>query len=145
MIRKSIQVDQRDFSAALRRCGLKITPGRVALLKLLARERKPLSVQKIVRRLGAGLFDQATVYRSLNAMTHAELIRRIDLRHGHAHYELADSTDHHHVVCVECNRIEDVTQCNLSKMTQSALRQSGFAEIRQHSLEFFGVCQKCRT
>lgn len=144
MIALAARAPRPDFLQLMRAAGLKATPARVTLVSFLARQKKPLSVQAIGRRLRVGAFDQATVYRALKALTAAGLIRRIDLRHGHAHYELA-TADHHHVVCLTCDRIADVTNCDLTRMTRVALRQSGFAEIREHSLEFFGICQKCRA
>lgn len=136
--------DNRALLGRLRGAGYKATKSRVAVLGILEKNRKPLSVQKIMQALKGSTIDQATVYRTLNTLTRAEMVRRVDLEHGHAHYELRDESDHHHVVCTICHRIEDVNDCDLRTMTRQALRQSQFAEISRHSLEFFGVCRGCR-
>ena len=90
-------------------------------------------------------FDQATVYRTMTVLKESGLIRQIDFQHGHAHFELTSLGDHHHVVCVQCDAVADVYSCDLRTMTQQALSQSGFAEIKDHTLEFFGVCRNCQN
>ena len=128
----------------LKQGGFKVTKSRLAVLRVLAATKQPLSVQTIIKRLSGSDADQATVYRMLTALTEANILRRIDFEHGHAHYELFDDQDHHHVVCTNCHRIEDVRDCNVSSMADQILKQSKFAEINRHSLEFFGLCQECK-
>ncbi|MEX2054909.1 MAG: transcriptional repressor [Candidatus Andersenbacteria bacterium] len=122
----------------------KATTSRLAVLTALQQTKQPLSVQRLMELLSRNHFDQATVYRTLATLKHLGLVRQIEWQHGHAHYELASLGDHHHVICRQCHSVEDVRECNLESMTRRALRQSGFAEITEHSLEFFGLCQKCK-
>jgi Fe2+ or Zn2+ uptake regulation protein len=134
-----------NWSEILRAKAHKATPIRLAILQVLEKAGKPLSVHQLMKKLGAKIeLDQATVYRTMTALKDSGLIRYIDFQHGHAHFELATLGDHHHVVCVSCHTVEDVYNCDLKTMTRQALRQSGFAEIKDHALEFFGVCQQCQ-
>ena len=131
-----------NWSARLREAGLKVTPGRVAILSALARYKRPVTVEELMERLG-GEVNQATVYRAMGALVEAGVVRSIDLRHGHSHYELAGS-DHHHLVCVTCGRLEDFTYCEAEAMSKKILRTSAhFSEVRDHSFELFGVCRAC--
>ena len=55
-----------------------------------------------------------------------------------------DIADHHHLVCLRCGRIEDVAHCGVEAMQSAILRGSKhFTEIRQHALEFYGICKAC--
>lgn len=123
--------------------GLKTTPARVAILEMLQKSKKPLSVQKILKGLISTHTDQATVYRTVEHLRKAGLIRRVDLEHGHAHYELNSSEHHHHIVCENCGRLEDISKCDIPGLEKEILKTTGFAKVNSHSLEFFGLCSKC--
>lgn len=132
-----------DFREMLRKSGHKATPSRLAILAIFKKIKNPLSAQEIVEALPAGT-DQSTVYRTLKLLKTKGLIKQIDLRHNHAHYELAGIADHHHLICLHCGRIEDVEHCDVEAMQAAIVRSSKhFAEIRQHTLEFYGVCGAC--
>lgn len=127
----------------LRKSGSKATPSRLAILDVFKRTRNPLSAQEIMGALPQGT-DQATVYRTLKLLKEKGLIKQIDLRHNHAHYELADVAEHHHLICLRCGRIEKVEHCGVEEIQSMVLRDSKhFSEIRQHALEFYGICKTC--
>jgi len=132
-----------DFKHMLRRSGFKATPSRLAILAVFKNSKGPLSAQGVVDALPRDA-DQATVYRTLRSLKEKGLIRPIDLRHNHAHYEFAALAEHHHLICLRCGKIEDVHHCGVEVMQGAVLRGSKhFAEIRQHALEFYGICKIC--
>jgi Fe2+ or Zn2+ uptake regulation protein len=127
----------------LRARGLKATPARLAVLAALARAKRPMSAQAVIAALPRNA-DQATVYRTFHALKEKGLIRQIDLRHNHAHYEIMGDDEHHHLVCLHCGRVEDVHRCWIEDMQPVVLRRAKhFARITQHALEFYGVCRSC--
>ncbi len=102
-----------------------------------------MSAQEIIDALSLRT-DQATVYRTLNMLKEKGIIKQIDLRHNHAHYELADSADHHHLICLHCGKMEDVAHEDADIMESAVLRTTkNFAEIKTHALEFYGTCKTC--
>jgi Fur family ferric uptake transcriptional regulator len=147
--KKSAATPSGEFSAlaSLRKAGYKTTPGRVALLDILGKSRKPLSIPEIMDRLSqskGAKIDQVTIYRTLDTLGKIGLVRKVDLRHGHSDYELAAADDHHHLVCIRCGQLEDFQGCNLDQLARRALKSSkDFAIVTQHSLEFFGLCKAC--
>ncbi len=131
-----------DLKILLHKSGYKATPTRLAVLALLQKSRNPVSAQDILEALHGA--DQATIYRTIKSLKQKGLIRQIDLRQNHAHYEFADMAEHHHLVCAECGKIEDVRHCKVEDWEGTVLKHSKqFAEIRQHALEFYGVCKAC--
>lgn len=131
-----------DLKAILKKSGFKATPGRLALLELLWSESKPLSVEAIQVRLG-GEINEVTLYRALEAFAHKRIIRRVDLGHSHAHYEM-EKSHHHHLVCTTCGTVEDVEACAVPKVEAQVLKASSrFKNIYSHNLEFFGSCVRC--
>ncbi|MEK7546910.1 MAG: transcriptional repressor [Patescibacteria group bacterium] len=131
------------FSRLLRKSGHKATSSRISVLEMLGRTKRPLSAQDVIDELGKKI-NQATIYRILKVLKEKGLIRQIDFRHNHAHYEISGSDEHHHLVCVYCGRIEDVHDCGIENTYALVLRHSKhFSDIRQHALEFYGVCKSC--
>ena len=134
---------ERQFKELLRKSGYKATAPRLAVIDVLQKASRPLSAQGIVSVIEKGV-DQATVYRTVKSLKNIGVIRQVDLRHNHAHYELANTEEHHHLVCIQCGRVEDVERCGIEHMQTSVLRASKhFSEIRQHALEFYGLCKSC--
>jgi Fur family transcriptional regulator, ferric uptake regulator len=126
----------------LRTSGYKATPGRLAILEIFNAAKRPLAAQEIVEMLPRT--DQATIYRTLKSLARTGIIHPIDLRHNHAHYELTDIAEHHHLICLRCGRIEDVRHCGVEEIQDKVLRGSKhFGEIQQHALEFYGLCKSC--
>lgn len=134
---------ETDLCGILRKVGLKATASRLAILAVIRRSRIPLSVQDIMERLGKR-FDQATVYRFIKKLSRIGVIRQIDLRQNHARFEFSELDDHHHLMCTHCGRIENIMGCDIEKIYKTILYAiNSFSEIRQHSLEFYGICVKC--
>jgi len=133
-----------DFPTLLREAHLKATPGRIALLELLAKESKPLAVHQIEERMN-GALNHVTLYRALEALEKARLVTRINLEHEHAHFELAvGRPHHHHAVCSECGLVEDIEILHSKTLEIDAVKQAkAFARINRYSLEFFGLCKRC--
>ena len=132
------------FSNVLRGHGYKATPARLSLLSALSKADRPLTIQAIRKSLG-GKVNQATIYRSIESLLEISVIHQVDMRHGHAHYELrSDTKHHHHLICRKCGVTEDVRACDVGVLEQAALKGSSkFAGVLEHSLEFFGRCKKC--
>lgn len=133
-----------DFTSLLRKHGYKATPGRIAILVILEKNSRPLSVPEIDKQLKSKV-DQVTIYRTLEAFTESGIVRKIDLQHPHAHYEIVLGHDHHHhIVCKKCGKVEDIELYKTETFEKDALKKSKlFSAIKNHSLEFFGICNTC--
>lgn len=132
-----------DFRRVLQKIGHKATPPRLAILAAFRKTKDPLSAHGLIRLLPRGM-DQSTVYRTLKTLKEKGVITPIDLRHNHAHYELTNSADHHHLICTSCGKIEEVKHHNVEAMEHTILQNTKhFAEIKQHTLEFYGTCKAC--
>lgn len=133
-----------QYTELLREAGFRATPGKIALLAVLAQADKPLSIAELARRF-RGKLNTVTLYRSLEALVERGIVRRVDLGHAHAHYELAESKrHHHHLVCKICGAVEDILSCEPFELEKQVLKKSKtFASIQSHAMEFFGLCKKC--
>ncbi len=134
-----------EFYNILRKAGLKITASRVEVLRVLKELGAPAGAPEIFEIAMNRGVTYATAYRVLDAFVAAAIVRKVDLRHAHADYELIDAaSDHHHIVCTVCGKIEDFDGCEMDAVIKKALKGSKeFHEVSDHALELFGTCKGC--
>jgi len=130
----------------LRAAGIRPTRGRLAVLEELSLEPDDVTAQALHRRLVArrrrvGL---ATIYRTLHDLTEAGVIDA--LPHGGAEtcYRLCGAGHHHHLVCSQCHRVVELTNCRLGTWLGRAGAAEGFV-VTGHTLEAAGICASCRS
>src|SRR2546423_151905 len=70
--------------------------------------------------------SSATVYETLDLLAELGLVRRVKTPRGAATYD-SRVADHHHVVCGECGRIEDLDAAVDTGAAENAARAAGFA------------------
>lgn len=129
--------------ALLKEAGLKATQGRIVLLQTIAEHEKPITPDRLMKKLAGKKIDQATVYRNLQTLKVAGIIRQVNFEHDHAHYELA-LDDHHHLICQKCGMVEDFEGCDADELIKRVLKHSEkFTSVERHAIELFGYCKKC--
>jgi len=83
-----------------------------------------------------------TVYRNLDALAAAGLVRKIVHGHAEARFD-GDVSRHYHVRCVECGRIADLHGIAEEQIDLGEIgRLTGFRVLARH-LEFVGICPEC--
>lgn len=127
----------------LKSSGLKITQARLKLLDIFKRAKKPLSIKQVAQQLGDTNADLVTLYRNVEALDNLGLIKQMKFKDRQAYYELITENHHHHLVCKSCGKISDVNECSVTIQGPKLLKIHGFAKVYDHSLEFFGICEKC--
>ena len=131
--------------------GERLTPARRLIIELFVQQDAPVSADDIRAALTKKkvTVNKTTVYRELEFLLTAGFIRPVYLNDQRKYYELAlvDNEHHHHVVCRDCGRVEDIevegVEKLLAPLEKKLAKKIKFADIR-HSLEFFGWCGKCR-
>ncbi len=123
---------------------MRLTRPRIAILKALIADHGPFSVDEIRSLAGTQDLDRVTVYRCLTAFEEIELVRRCEFGDNTSRYEYsADGHHHHHVICKRCRKTENIEEC-IPKALINSVRSMGYENV-SHSLEFFGVCKRCRA
>lgn len=126
---------------------LRRTKNREALLAVLHAAPGPLSPPEIVARChqAGRAANKTTIYRDLEAMERAGIVRKVIVSDRKQYFELTERGHHHHLVCITCDRVEDITLSkapDFLKQCQSAMAGRGFA-ILEYSTQFLGTCKKC--
>ena len=83
----------------------------------------------------------ATVYRSLEALKLEGAVQVRTLANGESVYSPIQS-DRHHLTCVNCGTSVPIDQCPVHDLEQQLEKSHAF-KVYYHTLEFFGLCQKC--
>lgn len=136
---------KHDCKDELNEQKLRATPARIALMKLLESATEPVDVQTMTEYLSKSDIktDPATVFRIINMFTEKNLTKQIQLNEGKFRYELSSKADHHHFICENCGKIEDISDCNIEMIENEIKKKKGLL-VKSHSLEFFGLCSDCQ-
>lgn len=134
------------FLQDLAQRGYKKTRVRAAIISRLAALRKPAdaaSLGSFLEKSGLKV-NKTTVYRELAFLLEQAVISEITFGDNKKRYEVAGLPHHHHLVCSACGAVQDVlAERDLAALEKKIERQTDFA-ITSHSLEFFGLCRRCR-
>lgn len=130
---------------SLRAAGLRQTPQREAILRVLQASNRPLSVEEIWEGMAEDRSGLPTIYRNLErfvkegwaeSILGEDQVMRFVRCTSHHH--------HHHLQCERCGRTVEVDGCAVQDALASLEQRSGF-HITRHRLDLFGVCPTCAT
>lgn len=113
------------------------------ILNLLKSLNRAVSAQEIYielrnRTQSMGL---ATVYRSLEALKLEGVVQVRTLASGESLYSSLQQ-DRHHLTCLQCGASIAIDICPVHEL-ETQLQQSHQFKIFYHTLEFFGLCDRC--
>lgn len=84
----------------------------------------------------------STIYRNLETLAAAGVLRHIALNDHIARYELA-TDHHHHLICLHCNTTEAINLCPFKEINEFVVSQTEFVPT-EHRFEIYGYCKECR-
>ena len=113
------------------------------IMTLLQSLKRSLSAQDLYIELRNREQDMglATVYRSLEALKLEGAVQVRTLANGESVYSPIQS-DRHHLTCVNCGVSIPIDECPVHDLEEQ-LEKSHTFKVYYHTLEFFGLCQKC--
>jgi len=134
-----------DDVARLRAAGIKVTAGRLRVLRLLSEAKAPLCHAELEAQLalaGNASIDRVTLYRILDAFVqHGLLLKASDAR-GIFRYSLAEvrhgHSGHLHFRCIDCGGVF----CLEAAPPPPPALPDGF-RLREASLDLRGHCAQC--
>ncbi len=130
------KLKERDF---------RITPQRLAVLRILAISHEHPSVDKIYEQVKVDFptTSLATVYKTITLLKELGEVLELGFPDGSNRYDGNRPDPHPHMVCVRCKKIMDPDLRSLEKLTEEAVQKTGF-RIVSHRLDFFGLCPECQ-
>ncbi|MDD5435805.1 MAG: transcriptional repressor [Nitrospira sp.] len=124
--------------------GLRLTPQRIAILRFLDGNTSHPTAEDIFReaRKGNPTLSFATVYNTLQALRDKGEVLEITIDPVKKHYD-PNTSPHHHIVCTDCNEIQDifVDYSEVLRLPGHVLK--GFKPTGNH-VDFYGLCRDCQ-
>ena len=128
----------------LRDNGQKITPQRLAIVKILAKSEGHPSVENIHARISKDFptMSHATVYRNIVLIKSLGEVLELGFPDGSNRYDGNKPYPHPHAICIKCKKIVDTDLDSLDEMKKEVAIETNF-KILNHRLDFFGICSNC--
>ncbi|MBP5694482.1 MAG: transcriptional repressor [Bacilli bacterium] len=123
---------------------LKRTPSRVEILNILEKASTPLTAEEIFKLLRKKDIDLSTIYRTLNAFTSANIIKKEVNNNKENIFSLVNNEDKHILVCVKCHKTVVIDDCPYHEANKKIEQETGFT-INDHTTEIYGICPDCKT
>ena len=129
----------------LRSRGFRLTPQRLAILKILEESNCHLTPTDIYHRAAEQLpgLTEPTVYRTLNFLAEQGLALVAHIGNGQFVYESA-ARQHHHLICRSCGKMLEIDHKDIRQLYNSIQEHTGFLIDSMH-LTFFGLCPQCQA
>ena len=125
-----------DVLGLLAERGYRITRSRREMYRLLRAATSPLTIQELAARTAS---NETSAYRFMSLLKHEGLVEEILIRDSKPKYAL-DDHHHHHIVCIDCGYVAHVPCATPPTRPKHV---SGFAEVREHEVTFYGTCTRC--
>lgn len=143
----SIRVNQRleKMLSKLRDRDFRITPQRLAVLKVLAVSEGHPSVERIYEIVRAEFptTSLATIYKTVALLKRINELIEISFPDDSKCYDGNKPYPHPHVICMQCKKILDPDLSSPKDLAKEAAEKTGF-KILTHRVDFFGVCSECQ-
>jgi Fur family peroxide stress response transcriptional regulator len=149
MLKRSITVpaEQRldQMLLKLKDHDFRITPQRLAVLKVLAASDGHPSVERIYETVRAQFptTSIATIYKTVALLKQENEVLEISFPDGSNRYDGNKPYPHPHLICTRCRKIIDPDLSSLEDLAREVTKETGF-QITTHRVDFFGLCRECQ-
>lgn len=117
------------------------TKQRDAILNLLKKEDRPLSIEEILKGATEEIPDinLSTVYRNLKSLLDEKILSAVALPGNKTRYEVRSQDHRHYFLCDLCDSLFNVFVCPKGLLD---MVPRGFS-LRGHSITLNGFCDNC--
>ena len=132
-----------EHVTALRSAGLRVTAPRLAALAVITEHRHSdaeFIAGEVRERLGS--VSTQAVYDVLHALTDCNLVRKITLDGRKSRYEIRVGDNHHHMLCRNCGRIENVP-CHVGQAPCMLPEEDHGFTVDEAEVIYHGLCPDC--
>jgi Fur family peroxide stress response transcriptional regulator len=129
------------LKASCKAAGLALTPQRVAIYRALAESFDHPSPEALFDRVRPHMpsVSLATIYKTLETLVSLGIASELPATGDTKRYD-ANMERHHHLVCDNCNAIEDFSDSSLE--LKPPRTKNGFV-ARSVSVHVHGLCRRC--
>lgn len=135
---------QEKLAETLKKAGYSLTVPRKALFSAL-QSGTPRTMRELTFDL-ASIMDRASIYRTIDLFEELGIVVRVQQGWKYK-IELSDifSPHHHHITCINCNKIVSFDEPEGFESMVNALATSNGFVPKSHNLEISGLCPACQA
>jgi Fe2+ or Zn2+ uptake regulation protein len=122
--------------------GLKMTPQRRVIVDYLQTASHHPTADEVLSAVNRKfpMTSRATVYNTLNWLKEAGMVREV-FEGGCVRFD-PNTSEHHHFICRECGKVEDIAGSLVGGVKVGAL--PGKQKVENFEITFRGLCSGCR-
>jgi len=131
--------------AKVREHDFRLTPQRLAIIRILAESKDHPSADEIYQEVRA-LFPTtsvATVYKTIALLKELNEVLELGFPDGSNRYDGNRPYPHPHAICTKCRKIMDPKISNVEELSEEMKKKTGYS-FSFHRLDFFGLCPECQ-
>jgi len=124
-------MNKERIISALKECGLKVTPQRIAVFDAVINLNNHPTVENITEFIQVNHPNIATgtVYKTLETLVQCGIIKKVKTDIGIMRYD-AITEKHHHLYCSDSDRIEDFYDNELNDILDNYLKKKNIPNFR---------------
>lgn len=129
----------------LRERGFKVTPQRLAIYNTLVATKSHPSAEMIYNELQPlyPTMSLATVYKTIEILKELNMVQVLNVGEDSFRYD-AVTTNHPHIRCMVCNRVDDLEGVDSSDFIEKAASKTPYT-IQGQQFYFYGTCPACQA
>lgn len=120
------------------------TPARASIVEFLSKSNFPVDVSQILGFLREKSLNtnKVTIYRVMDFLLEKGFVDKVEFGEGKFRYEIKKG-DHHHLICTDCGKVSDIEDKYMKDLEKEIHKNTNF-KVKNHSMEFFGICKNCQ-
>ena len=134
-----------ELVAKFQERGFRLTPQRLALLRLLSSSENHPSAAQLYEQLQEQYptTSLATVYKTLSRLKKMGEVLELGFSDDDNRYDGNEPSPHPHLICVKCRMIIDPEVTLYQDLAEAVAESTGYRIVR-HRLDFYGICPDCQ-
>ncbi|HEY9076490.1 MAG TPA: Fur family transcriptional regulator [Anaerolineaceae bacterium] len=135
-----------EMGDLLRKQGFRLTPQRLAILRLLAGSDQHPNAEQIYGLVKKDFptTSLATIYKTISVLKQIGQILEINTSEAGTRYDISTSFMNAHLICTRCHAITDfdLPSGEIDPIIKQASEDSGYQQLMCR-LNFYGICPNC--
>lgn len=130
----------------LKEKGLRLTPQRLAVLKILVSDRTHPTVESVFAAVKKEfpMTSLATVYKTIAVLKDLDEVKELHFDNQGSRYDGVTRSPHPHLICTECRKIFDTDFASWDQVAKDLQQETGF-QISNYRMDIFGICPDCQA
>jgi Fur family peroxide stress response transcriptional regulator len=144
-MKKEPQARLEELIEKLKEWDYRITPQRLAILKILAVSDGHPSAERIFDQIKEEFptTSLATVYKTIATLKEMGEVLELGFANDSNRYDGNKPYPHVHLICVKCRDIIDPKVENLEILPQQVAQQASYRLVG-HRFDIYGICPRCQ-